>query len=466
MLRMPDARSLPPRPSPSLSPARQAALRVLSDFDRQPQPIDHLLAAAGRRPLSDRDRALAHALVYGVLRWRRRLDGVIARHSKRPLAKIDGRLLNVLRIGLFQILLMERIPASAAVNTAVELAKATAGAWSGGFVNGILRSVLRDPSAPMESYLPADPLARLGVEASFPDWMLRRWAQRLGLDEARRMCQALNQLPPMVLRTNTLRTPREALLSALAPRAEAVRPTAHARDGVRLEGVTASFIDTQAFRDGWFQVQDEAAQLVGELVAPQKGETVLDACAGLGGKTGHLAQMMANQGSLWAADREAHKLQTLAAEMERLGVSMVTPKAVDWQTASLADGWPRFHRVLVDAPCSGLGVIRRHPDAKWNIDKRNLAAFGQRQLDLLGRLAPLVRPGGLLVYAVCSLEPEETREVVEGFRERFPEWAVDRDLTEVPPAVHGLLDPQGCLDTRPLLETMDGFFAVRLRRTG
>lgn len=464
---MPDTRSLPPRATgPGLSPARHTAFQVLGDFDRQPQPIDHLLVAAGRRPLSDRDRALAHALVYGVLRWRRRLDAVIARHSRRPLAKIDSRLLNVLRIGLFQILHMERIPASAAVNTAVELAKATAGAWSGGFVNGILRSALRDPAGAMEEALPADPLARLAIEASFPDWMLSRWAQRHGLEATESMCQALNQLPPMVLRANTLRTPREALISAMAARAAAVHPTVHARDGVRLEGVSASFIDTEAFRDGWFQVQDEAAQLVGELVAPRPGEDVLDACAGLGGKTGHLAQLMGNQGTLWAVDRETRKLQALAAEMERLGVTMATPKAVDWQTAPPADDWPRFHRVLVDAPCSGLGVIRRHPDAKWNVDKRNLAAFGQRQGDLLGRLAPLVRPGGVLVYAVCSLEPEETREVIDGFQEHFPEWVVDRDLSEVPPAVHGLLDSQGCLDTRPLLETMDGFFAVRLRRAG
>lgn len=448
------------------SPSRQAALEVLTRFERRPQPIDHLLAAAGRRILDERDRALAHALVYGVLRWRRRLDWVAARHARRPLAKIDGQLLNVLRLALFQILFLERIPASAAVNTAVELAKAATGPGGGGFVNGILRSVLRETAPLAEAALPADPLERLGVEASFPAWLVRRWAAGHGLEETARLCRALNQFPPMVLRANTLRARREDLLAAMAGRSAAVNPTPHAAHGVRLEGVTASFIDTPAFREGWFQVQDEAAQLVGELAAPQPGEAVLDACAGLGGKTGHLAQLMGNRGDLVAADLTAGKLESLMAEMQRLGVGIVTPLAVDWQSGPGAPVQRQFDRVLVDAPCSGLGVIRRHPDAKWNADKRQLGAFGARQGDLLARLAPCVRPGGLLIYAVCSLEPEETREVLKAFLQAHPGWTVDRGGDEAPASVRNLLDAQGCLDTRPLLEVMDGFFAVRLRRPG
>jgi 16S rRNA (cytosine967-C5)-methyltransferase len=270
----------------------------------------------------------------------------------------------------------------------------------------------------------------------------------------------------MVLRANTLRATREDLLAAMAGRSAAVTPTAHAAHGVRLEGVAASFIDTPAFREGWFQVQDEAAQLVGELAAPQPGEAVLDACAGLGGKTGHLAQLMGNRGTLVAADLTAGKLESLAAEMRRLGVGIVKPLAVDWQSGPGALGARQFDRVLVDAPCSGLGVIRRHPDAKWNADKRQLGAFGARQGDLLERLAACVRPGGLLIYAVCSLEPEETRDVLDAFLQGHPGWTVDRGGDEAPASVRHLLDAQGCLDTRPLLEIMDGFFAVRLRRPG
>ena len=445
---------------------RQTALWTLNTLEAAPSPLDRVMAAAFEAApgLDRRDKGLANALVYGVQRWRGRLDWIIAHFSRTPLPRMDPAIRNILRLGLFQIVFMERIPVSAAVNTAVELAKRTAAPWAARFVNGVLRNAARRLDTVPFPNLSQDPVSAIAAGKSFPRWLVQRWLQRFGVDETLALCDAINAIPPITLRANTLKTSREALLAALQSVADSPEPTPYAPEGIRCARLKKAVAELAPFQQGWCQVQDEAAQLVTHLLAPRPGERVLDACAGRGGKTGHIAQRMENRGQLVALDNDAQRLAELEIELKRLGVACVDVKRHDLfkPLGSLA-GEP-FDRILLDAPCSGLGVLQRNPDTKWVAERANLDRYRKRQLQFLKILALLVRPGGCLVYAVCSGEPEESDAVVSAFLKTDPGFELALPAGEDPIAASGLVDAAGALRTLPHRHHMDGFFAVRLKR--
>jgi 16S rRNA (cytosine967-C5)-methyltransferase len=440
---------------------------VLNRLNRDRQTLDSLLeeAAPMLARMSRRDRALFNQLVYGVLRWRLRLDAVIGAYADRPLKKIAPPLLNILRIGLFQILFMDRIPASAAVNTAVNLTRTRQAPQAAGFVNALLRNVLRDPdrfSLPDEA---VSPVAHLSIAKSFPRWLIARWIDRLGIDEAARRCDAINTVPPITLRCNPLKNDPDQLVDALKNQAQRVEIRNDIPGAIDLTGPRCPIFEMQAFIDGRFAVQDAAAQLVSLLLSPQPGESVLDACAGLGGKTGHLAQIMNNRGTLLAIDHSAAKLARLEKEAHRLGVSIVRTSQMDLNRTPDHDALPRFDRILLDAPCSGLGVLRRNPDGKWTCREEDIARCAQRQLHFLAHLAPLLKTGGTLVFAVCSTEPEENEQVIERFLKMHPNFAINGRQSIRDKTVHPFLDADVFIRTGPHVNHMDGFFAARLVRT-
>ena len=448
------------------SDARKSALDILNILDKKNRTLDSIMEdAAGTNVFRNKqDRALFQALVYGVLRWRGRLDYIINYFSSTRFNKIDSDVLNILRLALFQIIYLERVPDSAAVNTAVELAKASAAPWVVRFVNGLLRNSIRhyrDLAFPDPD---KDRVAALAAIKSFPEWILRKWLKRYGPEVTAELCDSLNAIPPLTIRTNTLRGSREQLLLALGDEAEQIQPTAYSPDGVNLTNPVAPIPELNTFRSGGFQVQDEAAQLVTLLLDPQPGEHVLDACAGFGGKTGHIAQLMKNEGALVALDTAENKLLRLQGEMQRLGV-----KNLSTLTFDLEQEWPRnqpeqFDRVLLDAPCSGLGVMRRNPDIKWQSSKKNLNKFYARQLRLLERSSHLVKPSGLLVYAVCSPEPEENEMVVNDFLKNHREFVINKEFGRLPENYRSSADEPGVLKTFPHLNQMDGFYSIRLQR--
>lgn len=451
------------RPTRSEDP-RAVALGLLERLETSRLTLDRLMETAiEAHPLPDqRDRSLVFALVYGVQRWRSRLDQVAAGFATRPWRQVDPTVRNILRLALFQLLFLDRIPAPAVVHTAVALAQRRA-PRAANFVNAMLRSVLRqgaDTALPP----PRDPVAALALETAFPVWLAARWAERDGLATARRRCQAANRIPPLTLRVNRLRVGRAEALDAWRKMAVAADPTATSPDGAVIRGHQGPLQGLPGHGEGWFQVQDEAAQLVSLLAAPQPGQRLLDACCGLGGKTGHLAALAGNRAEIWAADRSAGKLADLAKEMQRLGVCGVRPLAVDWLLSPQLDLGGAFDLVLLDAPCSGLGVIGRNPDAKWRRRPDDVQRQAQRQLALLEALADRVKPGAALVYAVCSLEPEESDAAIAAFLDRRPDFAIQAPQTFLPAAAHHLVRPDGALRTDPAEVPMDGFFMVRLRR--
>jgi len=436
-------------------------------MDRDQYTLDHEIERAfeQNRDFSKRDRAFIQALVYGVLRWRAHIDWVIRQFSKTRFTKIDPRVLNILRLGLVQILFFDKVPASAAVNTSVQLTKSFQAPWVAGFVNAVLRKSMAD-GGPIEfPDSTKQPALALALKKSFPEWLVQRWLNRFGSEKTTALCDAINTIPPITVRTNTLKTTRAQLIKALQHQIRQIKATACVPDGITLTAPSLPIQELDAFVKGWFQVQDEASQLVSCLLGPQPNESVLDACAGLGGKTGHIAQLMQNRGCIVAMDRDTSKLGKLSHEMQRLGITIAQTRMYDLNHGPDPGLIDFFDRVLLDAPCSGLGVLRRNPDIKWRRKEANLLEYQQRQVMFLETVARLVKPGGIVVYAVCSFEPEETDRVVSEFLKKCPGFMVNRDAADFAPHISPVLDDKGYLRTYPHLHHTDGFFAVALKRT-
>lgn len=444
-----------------LARARAIAARVLERVERDAAFADLALEAAlDQQPLPARDTALATELVYGTLRWQRYLDWILAPHSRRPLESLDLRVRVALRLTAYQIVFLTRVPRFAAVNDGVTLAAAGARPGVAGFVNAVLRSFARRGGREREPKPPADPVEALAVRCSFPTWLAARWVARHGAEPARSLMLAMNERPPVTLRTNTLRLSREALAQRLLAEEHRVAAvTRYAPEGLVVEHGGRPPASWPAFADGAFAIQDEASMLVTRLLDARPGETVADVCAAPGTKTTHLAQLMDNRGRILAFDREPARLVRVTEAAARLGATIIEPRPgpIESQAPALAAA---CDAVLVDAPCSNLGVLRRHPEVKWRRRPEDLAETAARQRNILTAAAGMVRPGGRLVYATCSLEPEENDDIARGLLAERPDFSVD-----APPGFPIALDEGGVLRCFPDRHGTDGFTAIRLRRS-
>ncbi|HUG52823.1 MAG TPA: transcription antitermination factor NusB [Vicinamibacteria bacterium] len=423
--------------------ARRLALQVLADSDRGGQLLAELMARPEVEALSTRDRAFLHELVLGTLRHRGLLDHALAEAADRPLARLEPPVLGLLRLGAYQLLRM-RVPARAAVSESVELAREVAPRATG-FVNAILRHLVREGPPPLPDP-EADALGWLTTAGSLPRWLAERWLARLGPAVAHARAAALLEAPPVVFRINP-RVPDAAArlrLAGVVAVPLAVPGALEAREGAAALASLA--------REGVVYAQDQGSQLVAHLAANGSG-AVLDACAAPGGKSTLLGDLGT---SVVAGEYSAPRLATLAGLVARWGTGNVLVVGADARR-------PPFRRpfggVLLDAPCSGLGTLGRHPDIRWHARKADLAGHAQRQRELLEALAPLVAPEGTLVYAACSIEPEENEQVVGPFLEAHPEFAPAAPPPWAAPFAEGPF-----LRTRPERDRGDGFFAAPLRR--
>jgi 16S rRNA (cytosine967-C5)-methyltransferase len=415
-------------------------------------------AELSARRVSPRDAALATEIAYGTLRWQRYLDWILTPHTRRRLDALDPRVLVILRMTAYQLVFLERIPAFAAVSDAVSLAGIRAQPGVAGFVNAVLRSFSRRGAREREPAPPSDPIEALAIRLSFPTWLATRWVDRYGVDEATALMRAMNERPPITVRANTLRLTREALAQRLTTEdGLVVAATRYAPEGLVVDhGGAPAF--WRAFADGACVVQDEASMLVTHLLEPSPGETIADACAAPGTKSTHLAQLMENRGRIVAFDPQPSRLARVTEAAARLGARIVetrggTVEALAGEFPGTCDG------VLVDAPCSNLGVLRRNPDVKWRRGADDVAASASRQREILAAAAGMVKPGGRLVYATCSLEPAENEMVMQSFATARADFVVD------PPSTFPLpLDGDGVLRCRPHRHGTDGFTAIRFRR--
>jgi 16S rRNA (cytosine967-C5)-methyltransferase len=440
------------------------AWEILRRVEQEGAYADALLGhALSSTRLATRDQALVTRLVYGTLAWQGFLDHIIAAFSRRPPDALDAPIRIVLRLALLQTCMLSKIPDFAAVNTAVQLAKRFHGGAAAGLVNAVLRRATAEwRRVPLPSPRD-DPVGYLATRWSHPAWLVDRWLAQYGFDETAALLSANNEPAPTVLRVNRLKMERAQLLARLQESGCTAHPTRYAPSGVQVDH--AGTPDRlPGYTEGLFSVQGEASQLVGELTAPRPGDRVLDGCAAPGGKTTHLAELMENRGAIIAMDANARRIDRVDRMARRLGVSIVQTAVADattWQPPS--DG---FDCVLVDAPCSGLGTLRQHPEVRWRRTPEDIAALATLQQRLLLRLAGSVRPGGALVYATCTLSTEENDDILAAVLRLRPDFSLSDPRPLLPVPARGLVDADGILRTFPQRHGLDGFFAARLKRDG
>ena len=449
-------RSRRPRPAS----VRDLALQILVGVQSRSAFSDKLIESfAARHALERRDRALLGELVKGTLRRRGSLDALIAPYVHLGFEKLPAWIQNALRLGAYQMLYLDRVPAHAAVSESVTLARKYGHPGTAGLVNSVLRRLAERPREELLASLETESsgVAALAARTSHPEWVLERWLARASHEDVLALCRANNRTARVGLRANRLKLDARELMRRLADAGVMATPGRWAPSSVSLEG-EADLAHLAVLSRGDATVQDESETLVGLLVAPKPGERVLDLCAAPGGKTGHLAELMGDRGLVVALDKRAARVKALAKGVERLGLHSVEVREGD----ALTLAWDEpFHRVLVDAPCSGFGVLARRADARWRKKPDLFETMPRVQDELLDAGARAVRPGGTLVYSVCSFEPEETTAVVHRFLERHPDFA-PFDAREVLPAE--VVTPEGHLLCLPHVHGTDGSFAARFTR--
>jgi 16S rRNA (cytosine967-C5)-methyltransferase len=447
---------------------RQLALSALNTLEDSLQFPNRYLGQAFRQAshLNERDRAFTIHLVQGVLRWRLRLDWIIQQTVRFPFKKIRYPVLNILRLALYQVLFMNRVPESAAVNEAVKQVKIIESNHVARFVNGILRNICREKQQIRFPDKERDSVHFLSVFHSYPVWLVEKWIKEMGIDSAESMLAAGNRIPSLVLRTNTMKIDRKNLMRRLESEGVRVKTASFSPEGITVEGLRCPIDQLNAFREGLFQVQSESAQICSHLLLPKSGERILDVCAGLGGKSTHMAQCMNNRGEILGLDTNRYRLLRLAKSARRLGMNCVYAVAADAGRPPFRMSGRLFDRILIDAPCSALGTISRHPDIKWVRNEQDIRRLSLLQKKILRRAAPLLRNGGRMLYVTCTTSPEENDEVIAEFLEKNRKMALIDLRNHVPEWGLPLIDDHGFFRTFPHIHGMDGFFGALLARDG
>lgn len=440
--------------------ARTVAVDTLCHWEERHLPIDRMFTEKAAR-LDPTERRLARTLVYGVLRQRDTLDAVLASYSSHPPAKMKSRTLTTLRVGIYQLFFLSRIPSSAAVNATVNTLKhARQPSWMVGFANGVLRRIAGERESLVGYALDREGLPR----TNHPQWLCARWEQQYGKGQMRAICAMNNTEPPLVLRVNTRKVGRTDFLAELKKSGVKAQPSRISPLGLVVDGYPGPVHTLHGYDTGLFQVQDDGAQLISMLVAALSGPgRVLDACAGLGGKTGHLVELLPAGSTVLALEPDRYRQRLLRENIQRLGHdSQVLP--VQGTMADFVQTRPQpFDAILIDAPCSGTGVIRRQPDIRWNRQPGDVAKLAALQLELAQQASRVLKPGGLMVYATCSLEAEENMQVIERFLGSNSTFSLEPAGPHLPEQARSFVRENGSFATLPT-DGCDGFFACCLRR--
>ncbi len=463
---------------------RQLAYLALRDVHKGAYADVAIDRALHKATLSRSDRNLVTELVYGSVRRLRSLDTLIDQLGKKKANQQNPDLRTILHLGLYQLRYLDNISAATAVNSTVELAKTNSFAALTGVVNGILRQYIRlkEESDPLQ--LPENPVERLGIFYSFPNWIIEAWLAQLGFAETEQLCAAMNQTPSIDLRVNILQTSIEEVEAEMQSAGVTVNrinfknPLPVHEEGaegevsnqedkisvpqaLRLSGKIGAIQELPGFTEGWWTIQDSSAQLVSYLLDPQPGEVVIDACAAPGGKTTHIAELMGDVGKVWGCDRTPSRLKKLKENAQRLNLKSIQICTGD--SRDLPQFTNKCDRALLDAPCSGLGTLNRRADARWRQTPETVRELSTLQAQLLDHAATWVKPGGILVYATCTVHSPENEDIIQAFLDTHSNWQIDPPLTNSPLA--NFAAPEGWIKVLPHRHQMDGFFMVRLKQT-
>ncbi len=437
---------------------RGLAVKILNRIDRTDAYLDKLIDAELRNAsLSTQDKALLYELVHGVIRWMIRLDWVLTGFYKGQYAKSISDIKNALRVAVYQILFLDKIPEYAIVNDAVEYIKKLQGQKAANLTNAVLRNIIRNKDKINYAKPGDDPVYYLSNYYSHPVWMVKRWVRRYGTEFTEQLVIANNERPQLTLRTNNIKSNPYELKQILSELSVEFNETKYLPGYFKLSSVS-NVTGWNAFKEGYFTIQDESTGLPCYLLKPEEDHRVLDMCAAPGGKTALLADLMKNKGEIVALDKYESRLKILTENLTRLGVSNVKTVAID---ALEFEDDELFDRVLVDAPCSGLGTLKKKPDIKWKREIMDIRNLHPQQLDLLRKAATLVKVGGFVVYSTCTIEPEENYEIIQTFLDENLDFELVDAKTILPDELVG---KSGCVETFPHLHKMDGSFAAKLKR--
>lgn len=420
--------------------------------------IDDAIVRSGLRAP---DKGLLMELVYGVLRHRNKLDCAIGSCSTRPSSKLGLRVSNILRLGIYQLLQMDRVPDYAAIDESVELAKRFCNPGAAKLVNAVLRRACRERDGLIFPSAGEDILKHISVVYSHPEWLVARWLTRYGSNITIDICKANNEAPLIALRANTLRISAECLASLLRPYCASVEKSPLAPEGLRIRP-KVEITEMRGFKEGLFFVQDESSMVASRILAPSAGQRVLDCCAAPGGKATHIAQLMGDSGEIVALDRSPDRIALLAENCKRLGLKSIRCAIAD--AADFGGLKCQFDSVIVDAPCSGLGLLRRFPEGRWQKKPEQIEMYAKLQSGILSNVLRFLKRGGALVYCTCSNEPEENRLLIERFLAEKEEFRRESAADFLPRSYAPLVDSQGYFESLPCDFQLDGFFAALLRK--
>ncbi len=439
--------------------AREVAVKVLNRIERTDSYLDKLLDFELRNSeLSKLDKSFLTELVNGTIRWKAKIDYVISQFYRGDYAKLDINIKNAIRIAMYQIMFLERVPQSAAVNEAVEFVKKLRGQFLANLVNAILRTSIRKIGSVEYPSIEDDPVKALSTVHSFPAWLVRRFINRFGVYESEQLLTSLNERPRLSIRVNPKKIAPEELASSFVSKGLKVTHGRFIPNFYYVEGLSR-IGELDSFREGQFTVQDESAGLVSKLLDPKPGERILDMCAAPGGKTTHILELTNGGADVTAIEKYENRAKLIHDSIDRMGydhAKIVVADAARYSDAIL------FDKVLIDAPCTGFGVMRKKPDSKWKREPEDIDLLNEIQTNILENAARLLKPNGIMVYSTCTIEAAENQEVVQAFLSRHPEYQLEPADSLVD---RSLVSKEGFVETFPHRHDMDGSFAARLRKT-
>ncbi len=442
--------------------ARETALKILYDItENQAYSNISVNKHLENDKLREIDRSFATELVYGTVKWLLQIDYIIGKYSSIKIKKLSPWIKNILRLGIYQLLHTDRIPVSAACNTAVDLAKRYGHQASSRFVNAVLRSVAKNKeSIPYPDK--SDITGYLSILYSHPVWMVENWIELYGAEFTEELLKSNNQVPDFIIRTNTLKTDRNSLLDMLHNEGISAEPGRYLEEAVILKN-PSSISNLETFKKGYFQVQDESSMLAAKILDPREGETVIDVCSAPGGKATHMAQLMNNKGTVIARDIYQHKLNLIEQSCSRLGIDIIKTEIHD--ALSLDENLiGKADRVLIDAPCSGLGIIRKKPDIKYSKTQNELKAITGLQREILRNASKYLKVGGYMIYSTCTIQPQENLEIVQDFLAENTNFTLRGFKEIMPPNLDIASSEDGYIQLYPNKNQTDGFFISKIKR--
>jgi 16S rRNA (cytosine967-C5)-methyltransferase len=442
---------------------RELALKILYDINEKGAYSNiSLNKHLESMELKSLDKGFITELVYGTLKWRLSIDWVIEQFSSVKIKKISPWILNILRLGVYQLLYTNKIPESAACNESVNLSKKFGHAASSRYVNGVLRGIARKRNEIKYPDEEKENIKYLSVKYSHPEWMIKGWVHRFGKEFTKNLLDSNNGIPELTIRVNLLKTSKESLIEELRKENIECESGKYSSEALVLKN-SSSISRLESFKRGLFQVQDESSMLVARILDPKPEELVMDVCSAPGGKSTHIAELMQNKGTVIARDVHEHKIKIINEAASRLGLNIIKAEIFD-ATGVDNEKINKADRVLVDAPCTGLGIIRRKPDIKWARNQADRTEIVKLQKKILDASSKYVKPGGLLVYSTCTIEPEENEEVVKEFLRNNSEFEAVDITGMLPEKLRKPTAAEGYVQLYPNVDGVDGFFISKMMR--